>query len=317
MKLERCAKNPILKPISEHYWESAWVFNPAAIYLEGKIHIIYRAMSWDNVSSLGYARFSSDGHTLEERTKFPIYSPRASFEARNIFSRENANVGCEDPRITLVDDRIVMCYTAASDTGEPRVALTSIKKRDFLAGKWDWKYPALISPPGIGDKNAAVIPLSGNRYVFFHRIFPGVWTHTRSSMNFKNGEYLSGNLVLRPRDGMWDSWKTGICCAPLKCQYGWLLLYHGISSENNVYRLGAAILDADNPGKIICRSINPIFEPEEDYEFSGQVPNVVFSCGAVVVDDRLLVYYGAADAVVCLAVCDVKELADGLLRGEV
>jgi len=325
MKLMRCKENPILKAIEEHHWEKRAVFNPAAIYLNGKVHLVYRALSGDNVSSLGYARFSEDGHTLEERLEEPIYAPTEIFETRNKGKwRRYPNVGCEDPRITLIEDRIYMCYTAANDVSNTRVALTSIREEDFLNKEWKWEKPILISPPGIGDKNACVIPLKKGGYAFFHRIYPGIWIDIRSTLNFQKDEWMLGKFWIKPREGFWDSRKIGIAAPPLRIEEGWLLLYHGSSERNRrsirrsrVYRLGAIILDEDDPRKVLYRSKEPILEPEEDYELYGYVPNVVFSCGAVRIKDKLLVYYGGADTVVGMASCNLRELVEGLKNGEI
>ena len=94
-------RNPILEPIRNHPWESSRVFNCAAVYEKGKVHIVYRAQGEDNISRLGYA-VSSDGYHIDYRYDTPIFSPVHHFET----------YGCEDPRITKIDDRFYMCYTA-------------------------------------------------------------------------------------------------------------------------------------------------------------------------------------------------------------
>jgi predicted GH43/DUF377 family glycosyl hydrolase len=268
MQLQPYSKNPILKPIKSHEWESKAVFNPGVIYLGGKIHLIYRAMSEKNESCLGYAKFSANGYTLEERLEKPIYTPKEIFEIRiTKEGKYNGNVGCEDPRITLIGEKIYMCYTAVNNLTDTRIALTSIKKKDFLAQKWNWEKPILISPPEIGDKNGCVIPLFKRKYAFFHRIYPGIWIDIRDSLKFKKDEWILGKLWIKPREGMWDSRKIGIAGPPLKIKQGWLLIYHGISEKDKKYRLGAAILDKNDPRKILYRGKNPILEPEKKVKF--------------------------------------------------
>jgi len=307
--LERYPGNPILESIKSHPWEAKAVFNPAAICLKGKIYLIYRAMSEDNISSLGYARFALNGYTLEERLDKPIYSPCETFEIRTEKNGGNlCNVGCEDPRLTIIGNKIFMCYTAATDTTDTRIALTSINKKDFLAKRWNWSKPILISPPGIGDKNGCVIPLRGWRYAFFHRIYPGIWIDIRPTIKFKEEEWITGRLWIKPRENFYDSRKIGIAGSPLKIKEGWVLIYHGISEEDKKYRLWAALLDKNDPRKMLCRLEKPILEPEKKYEIEGQVNNVVFSCGAVIAEEKLLVYYGGGDSVIGLASCDIKEL---------
>lgn len=315
MKLKRYFKNPILKPIKENPWEEKAVFNPAAIYLNKKIHLIYRAMSKDNVSSLGYARFSSDGYTLEERLNYPIYYPKEIFEKRTKKKGKGkyGNVGSEDPRITLIGDKIYMCYTAVDDVHETKIALTSIKKDDFLNKNWKFKKPILISPPGIGDRNGCLIQFKKG-FAFFHRIYPGIWIDIRKNLEFKKGEWILGKLWIKPREGFWDSRKVGIAGPPLKIKEGFLLIYHGVSEKDKFYRLGAAILDKNDPRKVLYRSRDPILEPEKNYEIFGQVPNVVFSCGAVIIGNKLFLYYGGADNVIGLATANLNKLIKSLKK---
>lgn len=87
----------------------------------------------------------------------------------------------------------------------------------------------------------------------------------------------------------------------------WLFIYHGVDFER-IYRLGVMVLDKDHPERVLYRSEEPILEPEEDYERFGNVPNVVFSCGNVLLDGQLLIYYGCADSVLCVATFDLGEL---------
>ena len=118
--------NPIISPRPEFTWEAKATFNPAAVYEDGRFHIVYRAMSLDNTSVFGYAS-SQDGVHIDERLITPIYVPRANFENK----LRSGNSGCEDPRITKIDDTFYMFYTAY-DGYTPRVAFTSIKVDDFL-----------------------------------------------------------------------------------------------------------------------------------------------------------------------------------------
>ena len=105
--IKRFEGNPIISPLLEHPWESKATFNPAAIYEGGKVHIVYRAMSEDSTSVLGYAS-SKDGFFIDERRDEPIYVPRVEFEKKSRIE----NSGCEDPKITRIGDRFYMCYTA-------------------------------------------------------------------------------------------------------------------------------------------------------------------------------------------------------------
>ena len=105
----------------------------------------------------------------------------------------------------------------------------------------------------------------------------------------------------------WEAMKVGAGPPPIKTTDGWLMIYHAVD-ERNVYRTGAALLDLKNPAKVTHRAPFPILEPKKKYEKEGDVPNVVFPTGAVVKDEELFVYYGAADKVCCLATCKVERL---------
>lgn len=310
-QLKRFEGNPIIAPVAEHAWESQCTFNPAAIYEKGRVHILYRAMSADNTSTIGYAS-STDGLHITERLNEPIYVPCAAFEKKNI---PNGNSGCEDPRVTKIGDTIYMCYTAFDGVDSPRVAFTSIDVKDFLAHKWKWTAPILISPPGVDDKDAAIFPkLIGGKYMFLHRLGSEIWIDSVDDLKFKNGKFLRGSILMHPRDTAWDSKRIGISAPPIETKYGWLLLYHGISKRTNHYNVRAALLDKKDPTKILYRTHDPLFEPKMSYEREGVVNNVVFPCGAVVIKEQLFVYYGGADKVVGVASIDLDFLIEGLVR---
>jgi predicted GH43/DUF377 family glycosyl hydrolase len=106
---------------------------------------------------------------------------------------------------------------------------------------------------------------------------------------------------------MWDGGKVGIAAPPIKTAQGWLLLYHGVS-WSTTYRVGAVLLDLDDPTIVRARTAIPLFEPEEEYERKGYIPNVVFPCGAVVRGGTLYMYYGGADSVVGVATIKMATL---------
>ena len=310
-QLARSDKNPIIAPIAEHAWESQATFNPAAIVAGGKVHLFYRAMGSDNTSVMGYAS-SRDGVTIDERLSEPVYVPRADFESKKV---PGGNSGCEDPRVTKIGDTIYMCYTAYDGEEPPRVALTSITEKDLLAHTWDWTPPMLISPPGQDDKDAALFPKKiGEKYMFLHRLGSEIWIDAVDDLEFKNGRSLGGTILMRPRDTAWDSKRIGISAPPIETRYGWLLLYHGISRRTGHYNVRAALLDKKDPTKILYRTHDPLLEPSTPYEKDGIVPNVVFPCGAVVIDEQLFVYYGGADKFVGVATIDIDLLVEGLVK---
>lgn len=310
LRLKKYSKNPIIAAKKENSWESRETLNPTATFEGGKVHLIYRAIGEDNTSVLGYAS-SQDGFNFNERPDKPIYVPRENFEKK---ASPELHSGCEDPRITKMGKYFYMLYTAYDGKSPTKVILTSIKVSDFLAKNWNWEKPIVISHPERSNKNACLLEekIKGN-YVFFHRIGHCIWIDFVKNLSFKNGRFLGGKIILWPRRGKWDNHKVGIAGPPIKTKEGWLLIYHGLSLDDKKYRLGAVLLDLNNPEKVLNQLDYPILEPEEEYEKQGLRPDTVFSCGSVVVDKNLLVYYGAADQVIGVASINLKDLLKELL----
>lgn len=304
LSFKRPRKKPILSPNEKNDWESKAVLNPAALYLDGKFHILYRAMSEDNTSVLGYAT-SKDGVKINYKSSEPVYIPREDFEKKKV---ENGNSGCEDPRLTKIGNTIYLLYTAFNGEDNPRVAISSISEKDFLNRKWDkWSKPQLISPSKVGDKDACLFPEKINgKYYYLHRIENDIDLCSKESLDFKK-KYPRETKWLSPRKGWWDSEKIGAAAPPIKTEYGWILFYHGISKDHT-YSVGAVLLDLENPEKVLSRTDTPIFTPEKDYEKEGVVGNVVFPCGAVLKGKKIFIYYGGADKYVGVATISLDKL---------
>jgi predicted GH43/DUF377 family glycosyl hydrolase len=323
--LDKFKNNPILKPIVDHFWESRATFNPGALYEKGRVHMIYRAIGDQDVSVLGYAS-SSDGITFDERLADPAYIPTEPFECSTPFSRASASYspyasgggcygGCEDPRLTKIDDTVYMTYVAYDGWSPPRVALTSIAFDDFINHKWDWKKPVLISRPGQVNKNACLLPEKvDGKFVLFHRIFPHILVDYLDDLNFDGKtKWLTGQAKISPRKGYWDSRKVGVGATPIKTKDGWLLIYQAVGDQDSSrYKMGAMLLDLKNPTKVLHRSIKPILEPTEWYENEGFKAGVAYPCGSVIMNDKLHVYYGGADMVTCAATAPIDEFIDHL-----
>lgn len=292
--MKRFQGNPILKPISGHAWETRAVFNAAILYVGGRVHILYRAVGNDGVSRLGYAS-SLDGYNIEERLSSPVFEP-VNYTEKD---------GCEDPRLTLQSEQIIMAYTALCDrvSNTHQIALTSISLDDFVDKRWNWG-ERWTPFPSVRNKDAVILPrkVSG-RYVMFHRIDPDICITYSDDLR----HWSDIKAIVGPRMGKWDCLKVGAAGPPVEISEGWLFIYHGVNFER-IYRLGILLLDKNDPEKVLYRSEKPILEPTTDYERFGRVPNVVFSCGAILMDDKLLIYYGGADTVVCVATCDLSEL---------
>jgi predicted GH43/DUF377 family glycosyl hydrolase len=306
---KRLHGGPILEPIKEHRWESSHVLNPTAIELGGDTHILYRAVGPENTSVIGYAR-SRNGVHIDERIPLPIYEPRAEFEKKAAGPTDNS--GCEDARIVRIGDRLYITYTAYNSVTAPRVAESSITIEDFLAHRWNWTIPELVSPDGIDDKDACIFPERvGSKYMVLHRVAHHVCADFVTSLNFRSEKLTRCIQIFGPRPGMWDSEKVGIAGPPIKTRSGWLLLYHGITSSHD-YCLGAVLLDLKDPTYLLGRSSQPVMSPVLPWERFGWVPNVVFPCGQVLRGDTIYLYYGGADHAVGVATLSLKELISDL-----
>jgi beta-1,2-mannobiose phosphorylase / 1,2-beta-oligomannan phosphorylase len=319
--LERFEGNPILKPDPRFWWETKAVFNPAAIYEGGKVHILYRAIGETDNSLFGYAS-SLDGFHISERADKPAYVPREPFEGASSMPHvEDEKVspyqsgggtggGCEDPRLTRIEDRVYLTYVAYDGYSPPRVALSSININDFLHRNWNWKRPVLISPPNIVDKNACILPEKINgKYVIFHRIFPDILIDFVDNLDFDGKtRWLEGHYKIPVKNSSWDSLKVAAGPPPIKTKDGWLFIYHAIDEKDDIrYKIGAMLLDIKEPTRVLARTTIPILEPLADYENEGLKYGVVYPCGAVVLNDRLFVYYGGADMVACVATAKMSE----------
>ncbi len=303
--LTRVVPNPILSAQGDGF-ESRAVFNPAAIDLNGSIYILYRAMDKENTSTIGLA-ISKDGVTIDARLPKPAYVPRADFEMK----RGGGNSGCEDPRIVRIDNRLFMTYTAYDGVHVPAGAVSSISVDDFLAQRFDqWSTPFILTPDGVDDKDLALLPEQvGDNFMLYHRINNQICADLLP--NLFSGKRVSRCIeVMGPRLGMWDGLKVGSAAPPIKVGANWLMIYHGVS-RHATYRLGAALLDSSGTS-ILARTADPVFEPVELYEKEGIMPNVVFSCGAVVRGDTLYLYYGAADSVIGAATASLSHILEAL-----
>jgi predicted GH43/DUF377 family glycosyl hydrolase len=307
--LTRFDGNPILSPVKEHPWESKYVLNPGAIDLDGKIYLIYRAVGEDNISRLGLA-ISEDGFNFNERLDKPVFEPRDKSEKE----------GCEDPRLTLLGNRIYMLYTAY-DGLVAQIACASIGVNDFLNYRWEaWRRHGYTFP-GFTDKNGTLFPERfDGKFAMLHRVEPHIWItfspHLCCPWPRREHKILAGSST----GLVWDGRKIGTGAPPIKTEYGWLLIFHGVDYAH-VYRLGVMLLDLVNPATILYRSPNPILEPSEACEMgepgSCWVHNVVFTCGVVPrrsdkevlnANDDLLVYYGASDTVISVATSRIADI---------
>jgi len=285
-KLQRVTDKPVLKPKQENEWERSAVFNAAAIYHRGLFHLIYRATNipphkdyGEYVSTIGYA-VSTDGINFYRLDK-PIM----------VAENEQERRGIEDPRIVEIDGTFYMTYTGFGGRYDGDFRIMIAKSKNLI--KWERMGVALDEP----NKDAALFPEKINgRYVMFHRRYPNMWLAFSDDMI----NWTDHVQIMTVRENSWESSRIGIAGPPIKVKFGWLVIYHA-ADHKNVYRLGAVLLDAKDPAKILSRFSEPILEPELSWEVDGYIPNVVFSCGHAEVGDEVWVYYGGADTVIGVA----------------
>jgi predicted GH43/DUF377 family glycosyl hydrolase len=293
-KLRRLSTEPILTPKKEHPWEAGAVFNCAAVHDNGQVHLIYRATDISSngqkgryINSLGYA-VSSDGLNFR-RLEQPILTNDVEQEQR----------GPEDPRVIQIDGTFYMMYTGYGGRfdGDYRICLASSQNLT------DWqRHGVVLDEP---NKDAALFPARINgQYCMFHRRVPDIWLAYSDDLERWGGHT---RFLRALPDSDWESVKIGAAGPPVRTESGWLLIYHGVSSDRR-YCLGAALLDLEDPSQVIGRQAEPILEPELDWEINGHVPNVVFSCGQVTVGDELYVYYGGADTAIGVAAIPVSDI---------
>ena len=296
--------NPILRENPAHYWEELAVLNPAAILIDGVVHLFYRASDKDEKSVIGYAKIKN-GSEVFYRSKIPAYVPREDFES----------FGCEDPRVVKIEDKIYLTYTGY-DGKKPGVCVSSLSIENLKKEKWGkWETPVFLSQKGVFDKNAAIIPkkIKGSYYVL-HRVENSISLSKIPNLKFKTHQIKDYATIAEPRENSWDSIRIGISSPPIETDKGWLLLYHGISKKDGYYRVSAMLLDLENPEKVLSRLEKPILEPQYNPQREAVVRHVVFPCGAAVIDDTIYVYYGEDDKWVSVGTISLSKLMEKLTR---
>ncbi|MFQ5721047.1 MAG: glycoside hydrolase family 130 protein [Candidatus Aminicenantales bacterium] len=292
--VERYARNPIITtkdiPIPCNT-----VFNAAATIYNKEYILLVRVEGVEGKSSLWIAR-SQDG------LKFDIDKKPALVRSNQEPFKTYEKRGLEDPRITKMDDTYYIIYTAYSHYS-PRLGLARTK--DFK----NFERVALISEPV--NKDAVIFPKKfKKRYVRYDRPMPtGIATWISYSYDLIH--WGDSKVVFETRPGYWDADRVGPGAPPIRTKKGWLLIYHGVknTSAGPIYRLGVALFDLKDPSKLIGRSREPILSPYESYERTGDVPNVVFTTGAILEKSgEVKIYYGAADTCICLGTAHIDDL---------
>ncbi|TDP60935.1 pesticidal protein Cry7Aa [Flavobacterium dankookense] len=339
-------KEGILLKKTNHNFENEGVLNPAAIRDGEHVHLLYRAVRIGNHSTIGYCRL--DGPLfIEQRNETPLLSPEMDYESH----------GIEDPRIVKIDDTYYLTYTGYDGVNALGCLATStdlvnfdrkgiivpqityeefndLAKENATINEKYFRYNQhehIIEKDGVKmlvwDKNLIFFPRKINGKLFFlHRIRPeiqivvGVETIEELTPEFWRNYFLNFNdyLVLTPKYKHEISYIGG-GCPPIETEFGWLLIYHGVHDtlKGYVYSACAAMLDLDNPQKEIARLPYPLFYPEFHWELKGEVNNVCFPTGAVVFDETLYIYYGAADERIACASMNLQELITELMLNKI
>ena len=298
--LHRYEGNPIVT-LEDIPFRCNTVFNGTPVKKGNDYYLLLRVEGQQGFSlfALGKSKNGLKFEVEKEPVMVPIKNgPFAKYEER----------GIEDPRITEIDGKYYVMYTAYSQYGA-RIALAETK--DFH----NYERIGMVSEPG--NKDGILFPEKINGlYARLDRpIGKGIgsiWvSYSKNLLDWGNSE-----IVIAPRPGFWDSYRIGASVPPIRTKEGWLEIYHGVkmTPSGPIYRIGTVLLDLDEPHKVIARSSEPSLSPRENYERIGDVGNVVFACGAIVEDNgEIKVYYGGADTYICVATVEFEKLIEETL----
>lgn len=301
----RHSKNPIITALDLPYPANT-VFNAGAVKIKDRFLLLMRVEDKRGISHLTLARSNSgiNDWLIEPQ---PSLMPNPDLYPEEIW-------GIEDPRITFLEEKKTwaITYTAYSTAG-PLVSLATTS--DFK----EYKRFGPIMPPE--NKDAALFPIKFNgQWAMIHRPVcnrPGIGAHIWISYSPDLIHWGEHQILIPTRKGSWwDANKVGISPPPIKTGEGWLILYHGVKKTVGgvIYRLGLALLDLEEPNKLIARSDEWLFSPRESYEVTGDVDKVVFPCGWILNDDEVFLYYGSADKSIALAKANLIELLEWLKK---
>ncbi len=293
--------NPILTPQDWPYPTNA-VFNPAAVKLNTEVLLLIRVEDMRGFSHLTVAR-SPDGFTNWEIDSEP------TLEADQNSHEEQW--GLEDPRIIWLEEQKQFAITYVSfSEGGPVVSLAITKDFRTFA-----RLGALLPPE---DKDACLFPRRfRGRFALIHRPIVRGEAHMWISFSPDLKHWGDHRLLIRTRPGYWDHHRVGLACQPIETPQGWMLFYHGVraTASGAIYRVGLALLDLEEPWRVLRRGKEWVLGPRATYERVGDADDVVFPTGAVVhkETDQLNLYYGAADCVIAVATAKLSEILDYIM----
>ncbi|MCP4374702.1 MAG: glycosidase [bacterium] len=288
----RSPKNPLIT-LSDLPFSAGDIWNAAVVHFEDEYLMLFTVEELEGHYSI-YRADSTDGE------EFTINPEPFMVRSESPSDAMYESVGVRDPRITKIDGEYFITYVADGDHGL-RVALA--RTRDFNSVE------RLGYLTQVDVKNGVMFPRKINdKYVLLKRPDAGasIWLSYSEDLEF----WGECRAIMTPRGGFWDSTRIGASAPPIEIPEGWLLIYYGEkgTSAGPLVRLGAVVLDRDDPSRVLARSNVPILAPRERYERIGDVPNVVFSTGVLLEDGCLKVYYGASDSCICLATVPLEVI---------
>ena len=290
---------PIYDPLAQRVVVRTWKKSTPGLGLDDARVITYEGDTYlSSISHLRWAR-SRDGLAFEIDAA-PCLAPANALES----------FGIEDARITELEGKIWVNYTAVSAAG---IATALASSRD---GRTFERHGIIFAPP---NRDVTIFPEAiGGHYAALHRPMPeglgrpAIWLASSPDL----ASWGNHRLVASARKGMWDDLKVGGGAVPFRVKANgrdaWLAIYHGVTASPLTYSLGALLLDYGEPGRVLGRSRTPVLSPETPHETDGFFGNVVFSCGAHAEGDRVRIYYGAADSTTCVADLSLASILEGL-----
>jgi predicted GH43/DUF377 family glycosyl hydrolase len=291
--IRRCDANPLITP-EDMSFRLSDILNCGVTQIDGEYVLLITVQTLQGTTALYVARSANGQHFTVEDKPLMTY-------ARDGEQAIYESFGIRDARITRYDDTFYITYVADGDHG---LRLALARTSDFR------EVERMGCLTEVDSKNGALFPRKiGDRYALLSRPDPGesIWVSYSDDLTF----WGSMTVVMTPRSGYWDPDRIGAAGPPIEIDPGWLLIYYGekYTSAGPLVRLGAAILDRDDPSKVISRSNIPILSPRERYERIGDIPNVVFSCGAVLcADDIVRIYYGGSDSCICMGEAPLEDI---------
>ena len=293
--------NPIITPDDWPYAVNA-IFNPAAIKVNGETLLLIRVEDMRGFSHLTVAR-SEDGFTNWKIDETPTMQANSN-------SREE-KWGLEDPRIVWLQEQkqFAITYTSFSEGG-PVVSLAITKNFKHFA-----RLGVLLPPE---DKDACLMPRRfRGRFALIHRPIVRGEAHIWLSFSPDLKHWGDHRPLIKTRTAFWDCLRVGLACQPIETEHGWLMFYHGVrkTTAASIYRVGMALLDLEEPWRVLRRSDEWVLGPRESYERIGDVNSVVFPTGVTVNKeaDQLNLYYGAADYYVAVATAKLSNCIDYMM----